>query len=296
MTQEWKCKAHSLQKHDIFINYRVKTETELATKLYYALSNFRSVPGSFLSVYLDSNCLNIGEDFEIGFLNGLRFATCILLLISEAGIEGIKNADKWQDNVLLEYEYALERYETKTALVLPILIGRKQLDTGSRSDFNGFGTKFPDALHNGKGKNIKNTMDKLFKIQGIHYDSRYEQMCIQEIITSLSKHTKTSIIPGINEIPAIDIPDIPDIPILKWKFTNVAQFLTAKNLERYIPIFKENAIDGNLFKDLTDEVLQQDFKIENKFHRKVITVFIQEQLLIQQEAKQKPPETKKKFN
>jgi len=66
------------------------------------------------------------------------------------------------------------------------------------------------------------------------------------------------------------------MPILKWNLTNVVEFLTAKHLERYIPIFKENAIDGNQFKDLTDEALRQDFKMENKYHRKVILDFIQE--------------------
>lgn len=58
-------------------------------------------------VFLDRLCLQDGEDWECGFLNGLNHSSLVVLLISKNTFLGIQEADKRQDNVLLEYEYAL---------------------------------------------------------------------------------------------------------------------------------------------------------------------------------------------
>lgn len=50
------------------------------------------------------------QNWQVSFLNGLMKSKIIVLLISNEGIKGIKEAHKRQDNVLLEYEYALHRY------------------------------------------------------------------------------------------------------------------------------------------------------------------------------------------
>jgi len=152
---KWKCKKHKITKHDVFINYRVKTEKDLATKLFYALSAEARSDGKNFRPFLDAQCLNDGEDWEIGFLNGLENSAVMILLISEDGIKGIEGADKWQDNVLLEYEYAIEKNEKGTALLLPMLIG-KYVDGGLFKPFNAFGTsQYPDAKHFSQKKQPK---------------------------------------------------------------------------------------------------------------------------------------------
>jgi len=157
----WHCRDHESLAHDVFINYRVATEANLALNLTLFLG--RKNPK--LRVFLDQLCLNEGEDWEEGFLYGLNNSSWIVLLISEAGVAKIANADKFQDNVLLEYEMALHLYEQGKARILPMLI-----DNPDHSPFN-FGRlpKWPDTVHASKRstRNIKQTMNAIFQLQGI---------------------------------------------------------------------------------------------------------------------------------
>ena len=91
----------------MFISYRVASERDLAQKLQLKLST-QKIGDRNLSVFLDVECLNIGEDFEEEFLQGLQKSRLALLLISRESLVGIReNAASRQDNVLLEYEFAL---------------------------------------------------------------------------------------------------------------------------------------------------------------------------------------------
>jgi hypothetical protein len=70
------CKEHHVALHDIFISYRQGDDTALATMLFYELQT------RGLKVFLDSKCLNPGEDWRKGFLCGLANAKMALLLVS----------------------------------------------------------------------------------------------------------------------------------------------------------------------------------------------------------------------
>jgi len=116
--------------------------------------------------FLDQKCLVFGADWEDGFLQGLKNAAFVVLLVSEDGLKGIEMADKRQDNVLLEYEFALRQREKSLVHVYPVWIGKQE--NGSFKPF-GFPGNWPDAEHkvnSGKGENIKHTMEQLYKIQG----------------------------------------------------------------------------------------------------------------------------------
>jgi len=169
------CKRHSTNEHDAFINYRVATEKDLSLKIFYALSLQKKTNGEALKVFLDRQCLPDGEDYEIQFVTAIKTSPVIILLISEAGISNIQNADQWQDNVLLEYELALAQYESENAVLLPLLVPTVRVIEGETfiSKFKKFGTdQYPDAPHISpkSGKNIRATMKKLFGLQGIHVD------------------------------------------------------------------------------------------------------------------------------
>ena len=85
-TSDWRCRdARHQGGHDIFVSYRVAADGDFAEKLALALR-------PSYSVFLDRHCLNVGEDWEAGFLNGLRGVRVVLLLVSEGAIEGIKRA------------------------------------------------------------------------------------------------------------------------------------------------------------------------------------------------------------
>ena len=111
-------------------------------------------------MFLDKFCLNDGEPWERGFLEGLEHAAVVVLILSNASMDTLaKHATTRQDNVLLEIEYALEKYAKGTAKVLPVVLER---------DFD-FSREFPDAMHNtNKSRhNIKETMRSLFALQSI---------------------------------------------------------------------------------------------------------------------------------
>jgi len=197
---EWVCKKHKVKEHDVFINYRVKTEKDLAEKLFLALSLETKSDGKPIIPFLDAVCLNDGEDWEVGFLNGLENAALLVLLISEDAVEGIRGADKRQDNVLLEYEYALAKHEAKKAMLLPMLIG-KSVDGGLYKPFGGWDTSvYPDSKHlsdKSKTKSIRETMQHLFKLQGLKTDpgSYKDKMSdvvkqTEEALTRLGRLTK----------------------------------------------------------------------------------------------------------
>lgn len=92
--------------------------------LYEKLAVQKLKSGMPVFVFWDKKCLNYGANWEEGFMNGLRRAKVIILLLStkvfyfisyihfhvshinfKKALEGIRqNATKKQDNVLLEYQ------------------------------------------------------------------------------------------------------------------------------------------------------------------------------------------------
>jgi hypothetical protein len=140
--EDWKCKKHKCSKHDIFLNYRVFSENQLATRLQLELSTEVLPNGRHPIVYLDKFCLKDGEPWQAGFLHGLRNSKLALLLISAEGLERIANAHLQEDNVLLEYEYVLEAKRFGNMNVLPLFVKNKDL-----TQFSNFSIEcYPDLL------------------------------------------------------------------------------------------------------------------------------------------------------
>lgn len=76
----------------------------------------------------------------------------MLLLISEASLEGVKlNAPTRQDNMLTEWEQALERRRQGDAVVLPIFIDSVKISPDVLADF-------PAAPHFLTKKDIRGTV------------------------------------------------------------------------------------------------------------------------------------------
>jgi len=179
----WVCKQHQSYRHDLFLSYRVQTEKALALTLCMALNKMNRNDGKQIRAFLDAFCLNDGENWQDGFLNGLASSKVIILLISNESIKAIKGAHEKQDNVLLEYEYALSIMGAKgsnSIKLFPIFVGTNE--ELMRPD----GTKvwayvkftfpniddFPDQPHrsshppSGYNKTIRETMRAIFALQG----------------------------------------------------------------------------------------------------------------------------------
>jgi hypothetical protein len=177
-----------------FVNYRVWCDKDVAEKLYYALKSEGSV------MFWDKACLKDGAGWEAGFVQGLQKSSKFLALISEKGLDGIiDNAATSQDNVLKEYELAVDRLQEDSTYIVPVLVGEYVSVDGAEmlKKFSAFGglkgkgkggefRRWPDEYSTTcKTRTIKQTMEKLFSIQGIHLDPQQMEIAVDRIRTAL---------------------------------------------------------------------------------------------------------------
>jgi hypothetical protein len=164
----------------------------VAEKLYYALKSEGSV------MFWDKACLKDGAGWEDGFVKGLKQSNKFVALISENGLDGIiENAATTQDNVLKEYELAVDELEDDPKYIVPVLVGKYVRVDGAEmlKKFNGFGglmgkdgefRKWPSEFSTTcKTRTIKQTMEKLFSIQGIHLDPQQIETVVDRIRNAL---------------------------------------------------------------------------------------------------------------
>jgi len=163
----------------------VRTEKDLAEKVYLSLREKDKL------VFLDAVELIPGKDWEEGFTLGLQNSKVIVPLISKAGLEGIRNLQAGgKDNVLYEYEMALEQMESRGLRIIPLHVAEIKAD-GSIVPFGDFNpTLYPD--HQSKTcttRTVRETMQMMFKLQGIECIPRLSgiQEAIKQAIESMEK-------------------------------------------------------------------------------------------------------------
>jgi heat shock 70kDa protein 1/2/6/8 len=137
------------KEYDCFLNYRADTDEDVARDIYEKLEK------NGIKTFWDTKCLKPGENWKMGFLRGLKASSCFVALISSKGLEPVRNTSKDHscDNVLLEYEMALEindkrKQAKKTEMIIPVLLSEK-LQNGAISKFNGFPSstvKYSDTI------------------------------------------------------------------------------------------------------------------------------------------------------
>ncbi|KAI9205553.1 uncharacterized protein BJ171DRAFT_500760 [Polychytrium aggregatum] len=162
---DWRC-ANQVCDHDFFMSYRVRNDKESVRALYCAMM---AKPHSY-HIYFDELCLNNGQDWEIGFINGLKRSKVILLFVSEGGLERMKLAHEQPDNLLLEWELSLD---LENAIVQPILIDQiVQIDDETYSKpFFPLLSEFPDKMpihpRSSRKKTIRRILEDLMKKQAV---------------------------------------------------------------------------------------------------------------------------------
>ncbi|KAI9316134.1 hypothetical protein DFJ73DRAFT_375406 [Zopfochytrium polystomum] len=170
--------------HPFFISYRVKDDDMLAGRLASKLEielltrSESAQRKSTIHPFFDQTCLNYAEDWTNGFVTGLYSSGIYVLLCSEFGMQNMRNADSKPDNVLLEWELALDLRR----IILPILVSRQttaEVDGRLQKiviPFN-FPRGFPDALHKHKlspgNFNVSETVQKIYDLQGVHVNPHY---------------------------------------------------------------------------------------------------------------------------
>ncbi|KAI9330898.1 hypothetical protein DFJ73DRAFT_963861 [Zopfochytrium polystomum] len=109
---------------DCFISYRVASEALLAQELRLHLMK------RGLKVFLDQENLKDGENWQSGFVTGLKSSRVVLLLVSAAALDPRRVARSVSavDNVLLEWETAMAASKWGFCSVLPIYVGSGTID------------------------------------------------------------------------------------------------------------------------------------------------------------------------
>mmetsp|Transcript_12169 Transcript_12169/g.40029 ORF Transcript_12169/g.40029 Transcript_12169/m.40029 type:complete len:1058 (+) Transcript_12169:49-3222(+) len=216
----WMCHRHKCYAHDIFINYRYKTDAQLALNLAQELSLQTKEDGSHPTVFLDRHCLNEGEDWKEGFVHGLKNAKLIVLVLSKEGLEygnRIRDAPIHEDNLLVEYETAVHMFKQKEVALLPLFVQQK-VDDGNCVDVPGApvlehsevgpaayrefdpyqhirDAGFPDRKHASPhtfGETVASTMKSILQIQGeqVVPDQSQFMNVVPKIMRTLEKTIK----------------------------------------------------------------------------------------------------------
>eukprot|EP01099_Mayorella_cantabrigiensis_P004490 TRINITY_DN337_c0_g1_i5.p1 TRINITY_DN337_c0_g1~~TRINITY_DN337_c0_g1_i5.p1 ORF type:complete len:591 (+),score=176.41 TRINITY_DN337_c0_g1_i5:47-1774(+) len=165
---DWKCTHHGVGVHTSFISYRVKYDADLAEKLGLRVENQllrrlleanRIKSDLIPSIFFDSDCLDEGEPWNEGFISAIRKSKSEILLISKKSFDDVvQKASTTKDNVLAEWEEALDKKESKKMILY--------IDDEVGGEFKPFGVDLPNEVHVGTGKNIKETIEKMFQLQG----------------------------------------------------------------------------------------------------------------------------------
>ncbi|KAI9328214.1 hypothetical protein DFJ73DRAFT_128863 [Zopfochytrium polystomum] len=192
----WHCQQ-DLGEHIFFISYRKASESTcaelLALKIEVELfkekvrraqqSPLELAPTSPTSddtppphPFLDVNCLRLGESWEAGFVTGLTGSAIVILLCSDLGMAHMRRADREEDNVLLEWEIALELKQERGIPILPIFLSVPTPNGATPFSMFGAVNTFPDELHahrlSPRRQTVRQTIQEIFALQGTEVSPR----------------------------------------------------------------------------------------------------------------------------
>lgn len=121
-------------EYDCFLSYRVASDKTVADALYTRLV----IRG--LKPFLDKVCLVTGMDWKDGFLQGLHKSRRFVPLVSRGALANFRDfgRDHRRDNVLLEYETALQMMDRRKdpSFIVPVLVG--EVENANLAKFNDF--------------------------------------------------------------------------------------------------------------------------------------------------------------
>jgi serine/threonine protein kinase len=148
---------------DVFISYRVASDSEHVELLYNALT------AKGIKVWWDKMCLPLGKDWEKGFCDGLVNSRTFVCLLSRGAIN--HSEKEWQnfsclredskcDNVMLEHRFALELAAMgMIECIFPVMIG----------DYDGLNDNYGNFFSNGCKPNPPNVTVQSIETVLLHH-------------------------------------------------------------------------------------------------------------------------------
>jgi hypothetical protein len=189
---------------NVFISYRVASDFKHAEAVYNKLT------AAGITVWWDRKGLEVGEDWEEGFVEGLTSSTIFLCLMSQNALFDKNNsrqridlleAGSYCDNVLLEWRIALELKEMGLlSKICPVLIGNCEDGTDAYDNYLHHSRPvLPDVVVS----SIESKLRQHFQKQklGLPYKT---SMSVRELYATITKYQATfvegSLDASLNEI------------------------------------------------------------------------------------------------
>ncbi|KAI8811537.1 hypothetical protein BJ742DRAFT_796348 [Cladochytrium replicatum] len=184
------------RSYHIFVSYRVRTDATFAERLTDKLQINR-VKGEdreiLIKCFLDQQSLRQGEDYMTQFLAALRDSCLFLPIVSEANVAALYNMEQGgTDNVLMEWELALELASTGSIDIIPLLLGSTVMVDGAQTyrRFSAFNLdRIPDvySAHGGKKMTVRETVGRMLRLQGLFVNPADLSEKISALIEKFSK-------------------------------------------------------------------------------------------------------------
>ncbi len=129
-----------------------------------------------MRTFLDSKDIPLGENWKKCFMAALKHSCIYVVLISEAALEPMKKVlptDAKDDNLLLEFETALQLARRKLVKIIPVLIGQRRGLEVQKFDFQRAGaSEFPETGSRSNPKiPVRTTISGIYEQQGLFLSS-----------------------------------------------------------------------------------------------------------------------------
>jgi len=121
-----------------------------------------------LLVFLDQVSIGDGEVWQNCFEQGVANSSVIIVLISDKALSSMKNlTPEKDDNLLHEWDMALDYYEKGTKFIYILLVAQEE--GNNEIKFSSFDTSvFPNCKCKSTKKTVREIITKLLQIQGFH--------------------------------------------------------------------------------------------------------------------------------
>jgi Ca2+-binding EF-hand superfamily protein len=145
-------------KWDLFISYRVTSDSDLVEKLYDKIMQKHPT----MRVFLDKRKLVLGEAWDQGFADAITHSRVVVLVMSRGtfscphgktcvkcpnNVARLEHNPDAEDNVILEYDLALEMFEMgRVKRIVPLFIGDQDDDSRLGNMYLDFFDKFKPCL------------------------------------------------------------------------------------------------------------------------------------------------------
>ena len=134
-------------EYDVFISYRVASDSDHAERLYHSLT------ARGLRVWWDRVSLQPGVPWEEGFCDGLMKCRSFVPLLSRSAVKGFIDLNEHSrcDNVLLEHRMAQEfRAAGFVEKIFPVMIGDRESFTVNNESYYMYNDYLQSGCHPNK--------------------------------------------------------------------------------------------------------------------------------------------------